>query len=89
MYKQDFRGEIMENINNAIKELHDHMDARRQREMYEVNLFAVTENVRDRFTDDQIQTWKTIESVISGEIAKVNPGIDPDKIRERLVVKQG
>lgn len=76
----------MSNHEFAIAELNYYQEQRRIHELYEVSLFAATEHIKDMLTDEQLKSWKLIESLIIKEVAE-NKLIDKH-VREILMNKQ-
>jgi len=76
-------------FDEALKEIQAHSEARREQEMYEIELLSVTERIEGIITEDQLKSWKLVESLISGESAKSSPHIYEERIRERLINPHG
>ena len=72
-------------FDEALKEVRAHSEARREQEMYDVELLSITENIERVITGDQLKSWRLVESLISGESAKSSPRIYEEHIRERLI----
>lgn len=70
-------------LDEAIEEMRRHEEYQRDAEMYEVELSSITERIREVVTDDQLKSWKMIESLLYGESAK-SKRVSEDRIRERL-----
>jgi hypothetical protein len=71
-------------FDDTLAELRRHEDSQRSRELYEVELFATSEHIREMITDDQLKAWMIIETLIDAGSIKSNPKLNLDHIRARL-----
>jgi hypothetical protein len=69
----------------TIAEIRRHQDAQSLQENYERVLFSATLGIKETLAEEEIRTWKLVESLIDGEASR--NGIDSDAIRRRLKEK--